>query len=156
MRTGNKPANSSNLDTMSTKRTDFDTFFKAVIECVVFAQPEEDDGSRPITEGNIHPDCLAELRAHAESFWHRSWYYLDGEEGNKTVAELGHDFWFTVCGHGVGFWEEDRWPKRHEMFDKLAKSYPEVDIYTIEQAEQWAKEGDAPQSDEPFPNPNTP
>lgn len=32
-------------------------------------------------------------------------------EGARELADTrdgGRDFWFTRCGHGVGFWEDDR------------------------------------------------
>ncbi len=128
---------------MATTREDFPAFLHAVIEAAVFSQSKEDDGSRPVTAENLHPDCREEIEAHAKSFWLRSYYYLDAEKGKHAgdVRAFGHDFWFTTQEAGVGFWEEDDWPTYGETFDKLAKSYPsEMELFSTEQAEQWAEE----------------
>ena len=40
----------------------------------------------------------------------------------------GHDFWFTGCGHGCGFWDGD-WPEAGNRLTEACKKYPEVGLY---------------------------
>lgn len=78
---------------------------------------------------DIHPDCAAQLKSHAFSFWCRMWYYIDNEHGAMTAKRAGHDFWLTSQGHGAGFWDGD-WKTYGEMLTKLSKCYPsEMEIW---------------------------
>ena len=54
-----------------------------------------------------------------------------GDGGVYSAHQLaGHDFWLTRCGHGVGFWEYDRWQtEAGEALTKLARAAGNVDIY---------------------------
>lgn len=48
--------------------------------------------------------------------------------------QAGHDFYFTRCGHGVGFWESE-WnlpngsPIFSNYFTKLSKQFGNIDVY---------------------------
>ena len=77
-------------------------------------QPESCEAFDPEFKRESVIDCLA--------FYAQIACYLSDDQ----IYDAGRDFWFTRQGHGVGFWEADRWPKHGEMFDKRAKAFGEV------------------------------
>ncbi len=77
-------------------------FTSAFIEALYFidtgedGQPENDANLAPETREQIVKDCRAFL-----------WLYgalIDDE----NITKAGHDFYFTRCGHGVGFWDRPK------------------------------------------------
>lgn len=50
-----------------------------------------------------------------------------GEWSPEALA--GMDFWLTRCGHGVGFWEDDRWVEPHaSAMDKTSENFGNQDL----------------------------
>lgn len=49
---------------------------------------------------------------------------------SEAYRRIGRDLWFTRQGHGVGFWEHGRWPKRGAPYaaqlDRAARALGEV------------------------------
>lgn len=132
---------------MKTTKADFPEFFQAYLTAAIWSSTipedeEENPGERNgdpfdkhFSTDDFTPEALETLRAHALSFWCRMWYYIDHEKGlpkgrETGPAQAGHDFWLTQNGHGAGFWDGD-WPTYGEIFTKLAKCYPEINL-TVE------------------------
>lgn len=52
------------------------------------------------------------------------------EKTSYTHEQACHDFYFTRCGHGVGFWEGDHCNKEQgEKLTEIAKTFGTVDIF---------------------------
>jgi hypothetical protein len=60
---------------------------------------------------DIDPRCVVNVRADAFSFIRQcvergiDLRAIGGNEEWSALAQHGHDFWLTRCGHGVGFWD---------------------------------------------------
>lgn len=55
----------------------------------------------------IHPDSLAAIRTFCQSWQEENAPLLRRAYGREgyTEAQAGRDLWFTMNGHGVGFWD---------------------------------------------------
>lgn len=55
----------------------------------------------------IHPDSLAAVRTFCQGWQEENAALLARAYGreNYTEAQAGRDLWFTMNGHGVGFWD---------------------------------------------------
>jgi len=107
---------------------DLSPFVQGYIECILFTEtasgismvewndPEnvEDveegraDGSIPEDSGfgDIHPQSFARIIADCEAFQAEAADLLEqAYERDYDATQAGRDFWFTRCGHGVGFWD---------------------------------------------------
>lgn len=52
------------------------------------------------------------------------------ENTDYTHGQACHDFYFTRCGHGVGFWENDHCDeKAGELLTEIAQEFGPVYIY---------------------------
>lgn len=47
----------------------------------------------------------------------------------RDMASAGRDYHYTSAGHGVGYWETDRWGAFSELLDEACKSQPLPEIY---------------------------
>lgn len=69
------------------------------------------DGVIPSDAGymEIHPDSLAEIRTFCQSWQDVNAPLLRRAYGREgyTEAQAGRDLWFTMNGHGVGFWDRE-------------------------------------------------
>lgn len=77
-------------------------------------------------------DCSEQVNKQAEidcrSFIKKTKHILIFADTNNE--QIGHDFWLTRNGHGVGFWDRDYASKY--TIDKLtgiAESFGEIDLY---------------------------
>jgi len=130
---------------MKTTKADFPAFFEAYLVAALWSSTitegsEENPGEREgepfdkhFSTSDFSDDALEVLRAHAFSFWCRMWFYIDHETGRPNGRDLGpeqagHDFWLTQNHHGAGFWDGDG-STYGEQFTKLAKCYPEINLY---------------------------
>lgn len=137
---------------MKTQKSDFPQFFNAYLGSALCLSTisegdEENPGEREGDPFDTHfsledftKGTLETLRAHAYSFWSRMWFYIDCDEQAKdaTPEQAGHDFWLTQNGHGAGFWDGD-WPKYGDTFTKLAKCYPEINLFITEENQVGAE-----------------
>jgi len=55
---------------------------------------------------DIDESSLASLNKFVADFVAKAGSLLDGLDETR----VGHDLYFTYAGHGVGFWETERWP----------------------------------------------
>lgn len=52
------------------------------------------------------------------------------EKTDYTHEQACHDFYFTRCGHGVGFWENDHCEENEgKLLTEIAKQFGSVFIY---------------------------
>ncbi|CAB4240934.1 hypothetical protein UFOVP56_36 [uncultured Caudovirales phage] len=89
-----------------------------------------DDNDDPLDENydlsDIDPDTLAAMRADCAAFVALADPLLI--EKGLNSAKIGHDFWLTRNGHGVGFWDRGL----GEVGDKLTEigeRFKGVDLY---------------------------
>lgn len=104
-------------------------FYSAFVEALYFGSDDDIHTNRP----DLADETASELKAHCESFLLRALVWLNAENEKraekwqplKTVNDLGHDFYFTAFGHGVGFWEcgDSDWNYYGRTLDKLACNY---------------------------------
>lgn len=115
------------------KDKNFDEFFSGYLEAALFNSTDDDD--RPLDHcfevKDFSDDAKWVLEGHARSFWSRTWYFVEHEDGERSMKDLGYDFWMTQNGHGAGFWDGD-WPVYGDMLTKLSKCYPEMTL-TVEE-----------------------
>ena len=109
-----------------------DLFIKAYIEAMYFVESEHSEQSLPLSDRAteaIKQDC--------RKFWEKAEplveqtiekAYLPYDE---QIKQAGHDFYFTRNGHGIGFWEKDKWPVEEigEQLTELAEMFGEKEIW---------------------------
>lgn len=67
-----------------------------------------DDSFEP---DQLHPGCRADVRNECMDFIRRTHdagidlMLVGGNVEWGAMAQHGHDFWLTRCGHGAGFWD---------------------------------------------------
>jgi len=81
---------------------DAQLFAAAFVEAALFADtPEGYEGK----DGRIGlaSDSAEDMREFAQAFYHAN--EADIAAYPEGVTQAGHDLWFTINGHGVGYWE---------------------------------------------------
>jgi hypothetical protein len=112
-----------------------DKFTQAYIECALWSSSEGEQGEIRLDEhdGDISPETLAQMEQDCtdfqddQAFVLAQWYAL-----GETEERAGRDFWFTRCGHGVGFWDRYYAGAGVSLGEKLsqaAKTYGNVNLY---------------------------
>ena len=83
-----------------------DTFTTAYLEAIEFTDFHSDNEELQNSDG-LSPDLLASIEADCAAFQEANADALDEayDEHGFTLAQAGHDFWFTRNGHGAGFWD---------------------------------------------------
>lgn len=67
----------------------------------------------------------------------------------RDMASAGRDYHYTSAGHGVGYWETDRWGAFSELLDEACKEHPlpeihaELDCHTFRECGEGCGECDA-------------
>ncbi len=119
------------------KGVSLDVFTMAFLEAALFSSNDEsrDDGGDPLDDNytvfDFNEKCLRGLADDCARFQEENAEDIsvgpsDGDDADVTA---GHDFWFTRCGHGVGFWDGD-WPEpQATRLDESCKRYGNVDLY---------------------------
>lgn len=118
----------------------FESFRNAYVRTMLWSSTDE----RPDHEGeslddNFSEDDLSDeacdqIDAECKAFLYRAACFIPIDPEAKCGPDFdvwghaGHDFWLTRCRHGAGFWDGD-WPTYGDMFDKMAKTFPELDCY---------------------------
>ena len=95
-----------------------ETFASAFIEAALFTLSEDETGV------TLHPDTDSAMRAFAGDFYTRHKEAVEGygEGYGYGVKQAGHDLWFTIQGHGVGYWEQVGEPHA-DTLDAAARRY---------------------------------
>lgn len=89
-----------------------------------------------------------------------------GTKFDDPYTQAGYDFYFTRCGHGVGFWETNDWPEPYSKeLTAAAKKFGNVDgyvgddnkVYVMGAEGDWSAGGTIkgvstakPEEDEPY------
>lgn len=99
--------------------TDRETFASAFIEAALFADlPEESPDAILSSETDLA------MRNFARRFYDAN--ADDCETYGQGLVQAGHDLWFSIAGHGCGYWEQsDQVSERLEAAAKLALPYNE-------------------------------
>lgn len=91
----------------------------------------EDDPGRPFDDAfdidDFAPEAIEQAREDCEAFAERmaehiATCHIDDEQ-------LGHDFWLTRNGHGVGFWDRGHPEPASSELTKESKAYGSCDVY---------------------------
>lgn len=118
-----------------------DKFTRAYIEAAFFSSSYGENGEHELNEtysvDHLAPDTLERMKADCAAFYAANRHDIEfGFVENARYPEItaawraGTDFWFTRNGHGVGFWEGDRWlPEQGERLSTAAKAFGEYDLY---------------------------
>lgn len=113
---------------------DLDAFTQGYIEAMFFTWPEgEGDWVGGITSpafGDLAPETLEIILADCAAFQTSpAWWEVERSGDCPDDRQGGRDFWFTRCGHGVGFWDGD-WPEPHgDALTATAKTFGNLDPY---------------------------
>lgn len=76
------------------------------LEAVIFAYPEDETGTNPLSERTVH-DFSPDFISAVESFISRFRSFLDerGIEIPDCDRSFGGNVYFSLSGHGCGFWD---------------------------------------------------
>lgn len=89
-----------------------DAFTQGYIEALFFTNEGKEDGQLgdDASFNDLAPETLARIMADCATFQTANAELLalayDRDDYGDTQA--GRDFWFTRCGHGVGFWDRSQ------------------------------------------------
>lgn len=100
-----------------------DQFTEAYITCMLWSTNDESDesGGEPLENNysieDIDPESMAKIIKDCKDFQAENLedilqiqdVHCKGDSHGRChysgLESAGHDFWFTRCGHGVGFWD---------------------------------------------------
>jgi hypothetical protein len=103
-----------------------------------------DDNGEPLDQhcsvDDFHPEAVARMRADCAAFLASAGALVDAipptyashpDCGNDAPvhAMVGHDFWLTRNGHGVGFWDRDLPGTLGDDLSALADAAGMLDVY---------------------------
>lgn len=106
------------------------------IQAALFSTNDESDdsGGEPLdanySESDLSPRALTQIKRACALFVKQNRKAIEKfkDVAKKDDADVGHDFWFTRAGHGVGFWDRGA----GEVGEKLtaaAKRFGEMYMY---------------------------
>ena len=91
--------------------TELDAFTRGYIEAMFFTNTGngDDEELEHVTFSDLAPEALAKIIADCIAFNLQADAWLHKadtmEKPSYDMEQAGRDFWFTRCGHGVGFWD---------------------------------------------------
>lgn len=81
------------------------------------------DGTLPGDVGysDLHPDALTGIRNYCEAFQAEAAALLAEayQRADYDETQAGRDLWFTVNGHGVGYWDRDQLADNSAEYERL-------------------------------------
>jgi hypothetical protein len=107
----------------------FEAFLLGFFEAIDFTDITNPDNEE-LNDKQLSLETTRDLTADCRSFLARCYFYIMEEHGNNkgNFSQAGHDFWFTRCGHGAGFWDGD-WKKYGDLLTRLSENYGNVELY---------------------------
>ena len=108
-------------------------FTATYIEAIYFTDTGEDE--QPANDILMHPDAKKRAEDECAAFLWRVYPFLDhaaratDTDRHTLYMDAARDFWLTRNGHGVGFWDDSRWPVSGHTLDNVARSFGSVDTY---------------------------
>lgn len=101
-------------------------YYSDYFEALFFGESELENTELDFLD--INEECLKNHIKDLDNFFNKADSIL--EETDYTHAQACHDFYFTRCGHGVGFWEADHCSEEQgEKLTEIAKSFGEFYAY---------------------------
>lgn len=89
-----------------------DLFTRGYVEALFFTSTgcAEDEELEHASVAELAPETLNTIQAECDAFQTANRADIDEATDNGRIngyddASSGRDFWFTRCGHGVGFWD---------------------------------------------------
>jgi hypothetical protein len=118
------------LDTSRPATVDFSDlsdFAQGYVEALFFCAQGDDDGMDVATFADLSLGALCRIVADCDAFGEQ-WGDLDEIAPDYDRRQAGRDFWFSRCGHGVGFWDRGLGEVGDRLHD-LAQSFGNLDPY---------------------------
>lgn len=113
-----------------------DAFTQGYVEALFFTNASDpDDGLlASATFADLATETLSRIVRDCDAFQKEHRADLDetidtGRINGYDEAAAGRDFWFTRCGHGVGFWDRGL-GDIGETMSKHARALGNVDVYS--------------------------
>jgi hypothetical protein len=113
-------------------RTPAQIMTDAYINAMLFAETDTD--GLPLdanyNASDLPPQTTAKCREDVATFLEfvrRDPVMLEDVEAEPERA--GYDLWMTKNGHGVGFWDDARWPRSATPLTRLAQCLGQADVY---------------------------
>lgn len=108
-------------------------YVSGYIEAALFAGVQDENGDEidGLDADDFTPEALASFRQDLDDFMKANRGLIDQAMANSHYNEynqVGADFFFTRCGHGVGFWDRGLGDIGQQLSD-AAKVYGGSDIY---------------------------
>ncbi len=115
-----------------------DEFLSAYFDAALWSstayvgEPDTEDEGEPMDENygleDFDRETLKNMMAEARMWRSSVEPILEDLEGFEE-SQVGHDFWLTRNGHGVGFWDGD-WPEPEAtQLDEASKKAGEINLY---------------------------
>jgi hypothetical protein len=123
---------------------ELDEFTTAYIEAALWSTNDEstESGGDPMDENysvsDIAPETLSKIIADCAKFQsdqatllvdENCVYRSPNDTAHSTLAQAGHDFWLTRCGHGCGFWDGDWSEPAASVLTTASQRFGNVDLY---------------------------
>ena len=98
------------------------------LQCAVFADaPDEFSGEQvSVNSENFTPESIETSKSDIEQFVQSNKKLL--EESCIDDYQIGHDFWLTRNGHGVGFWDRNIGEAGDQIADAINSNFKEVNL----------------------------
>lgn len=107
------------------------TFLKAYLECALWSSTDANNHDRPFDErfsiADFDEESLEIAKKDCEAFLEKAGKFITPYE----LTQAGHDFWLTRNRHGCGFWDGDWGDKKGEVLTKIANSFGELYVDSI-------------------------
>lgn len=112
-----------------TTQQELDTMVTSFIDTMVWADCNDGDDDVDVCIDDVSDTAVTSITADCQRF-------IDAVVGllpqyTEGFVQLGHDFYLTRCGHGVGFWDRDL-GDLGEQLTTIAESFGVVDVYTVD------------------------
>jgi hypothetical protein len=93
------------------------------LEAVIFAYPEDESGANPLSERSAY-DFSSDFVSAVESFISGFRSFLDerGVEIPDCDRSFGGNVYFSLSGHGCGFWDSNETEHIQPLLEKYAGS----------------------------------
>ncbi len=105
---------------------------RGYIECMLFADKPTDDQDQTIDFDGLSTKINNRIDVDIYSFIKKADNLIAKalEKDQYFLENIGHDFWLTRNGHGVGFWDRDL-GEVGEKLTKIAESFGTAHLYVF-------------------------
>lgn len=106
-------------------------YLEAMVFCGIDVGDPSGEGSNEFNVEDISPELMKQAISDCEAFQETAGELLAAayaKNPSYNEEQAGRDFWFTRCGHGVGFWDRDLDDVGNQLAD-ISRAYGNVDPY---------------------------